>query len=127
MGRCALQRYPDTELNVEVHESVRGRDVYIIQPTSPPVDQHLMELLFLLLPILRFALSQKIEEESTDTTPTQHACDINFARAQAAASTSMCEQDDSHRTVWNFETPLQFNRVCRDWHRLMSLSAIRQI
>jgi len=47
MGRCALQRYPDTELNVEVHESVRGRDVYIIQPTSPPVDQHLMELLFL--------------------------------------------------------------------------------
>jgi ribose-phosphate pyrophosphokinase len=47
MGRCALQRYPDTELNVEVHESVRGRDAYIIQPTSPPVDQHLMELLFL--------------------------------------------------------------------------------
>jgi ribose-phosphate pyrophosphokinase len=47
IGRCTLRRCPDTELNVEVHESVRGRDVYIIQPTSPPVDQHLIELLFL--------------------------------------------------------------------------------
>jgi len=47
VGRCTLKRCPDTELNVEVHESVRGRDVFIIQPTSPPVYQHLMELLLL--------------------------------------------------------------------------------
>jgi ribose-phosphate pyrophosphokinase len=47
IGHCSLKRFHDSELNVEVHESVRGHDVYIIQPTSPSVDQHLMELLFL--------------------------------------------------------------------------------
>jgi ribose-phosphate pyrophosphokinase len=39
------ERFPDGELHIEVQESVRGDDVYIIQPTSPPVDEHLFELL----------------------------------------------------------------------------------
>jgi ribose-phosphate pyrophosphokinase len=43
----ALRRFPDTELHAEIGESVRGCDVYLIQPTGPPVDPHLMELLFL--------------------------------------------------------------------------------
>ncbi|MGH7950270.1 MAG: ribose-phosphate diphosphokinase [Candidatus Binataceae bacterium] len=42
-----LQRFPDSELHIEIQESVRTADVYIIQPTSPPVDSHLMELLML--------------------------------------------------------------------------------
>ena len=46
MGRCDVTRFHDTELKVEVLESVRGRDVYLVQPTSPSVDQHLIELLF---------------------------------------------------------------------------------
>jgi ribose-phosphate pyrophosphokinase len=44
---CELQRFPDGELHVELRESVRGGDVYLVQPTGPPVDEHLMELLML--------------------------------------------------------------------------------
>lgn len=40
-------RFPDGELHVEIDESVRGHDVYVVQPTSPPVDEHLVELIFL--------------------------------------------------------------------------------
>jgi ribose-phosphate pyrophosphokinase len=42
-----LERFPDSELHVEIQESVRGADIYIIQPTCPPVDEHLLELLFM--------------------------------------------------------------------------------
>jgi ribose-phosphate pyrophosphokinase len=41
------RRFPDGEAQIEIHESVRGRDVYLLQSTSPPVDQHLIELLLL--------------------------------------------------------------------------------
>jgi ribose-phosphate pyrophosphokinase len=43
----ALNRFPDGELNVEIEQSVRGCDVYLVQPTGPPADQHLVETLFL--------------------------------------------------------------------------------
>ena len=43
--RC--QRFPDGESQVELCESVRGRDVYLLQSTRPPVEQHLIELLLL--------------------------------------------------------------------------------
>ena len=39
-----LQRFPDGELQLEIKDSVRGGDVYLIQPTSPPVDEHFFEL-----------------------------------------------------------------------------------
>jgi ribose-phosphate pyrophosphokinase len=45
LGKRRLQRFPDGEAHVQLEESVRGRDVYILQPTSPPVNEHLMELL----------------------------------------------------------------------------------
>jgi ribose-phosphate pyrophosphokinase len=45
--RSSLDRFPDSELHAEITESVRECDVYLIQPTGPPVDRHLMELLFL--------------------------------------------------------------------------------
>ena len=41
------RRFPDGEAEVDIRESVRGRDVYLLQATSPPVDQHLIELLLL--------------------------------------------------------------------------------
>jgi ribose-phosphate pyrophosphokinase len=46
---CArvLQRFADGELHVEIAETIRGHDVYVVQPTSLPVDEHLMELVFL--------------------------------------------------------------------------------
>lgn len=46
LGRCDVQCFPDGELHVEIRESVRGHDVYVVQPTAPPVERHLLELLF---------------------------------------------------------------------------------
>jgi ribose-phosphate pyrophosphokinase len=42
-----LERFPDGELHVEIESSLRGHDVYIVQPTSPPVEAHIFELLLL--------------------------------------------------------------------------------
>jgi ribose-phosphate pyrophosphokinase len=42
-----IQRFADGELHVDIDESIRGHDVYVIEPTSLPVDEHVMELLFL--------------------------------------------------------------------------------
>jgi ribose-phosphate pyrophosphokinase len=46
-GLYECRRFPDGETQIELHESVRGCDVYLLQSTSPPADQHVMELLFL--------------------------------------------------------------------------------
>jgi ribose-phosphate pyrophosphokinase len=45
LGRAAVSRFSDGETTVELLENVRGRDVFIVQPTSPPANDHLMELL----------------------------------------------------------------------------------
>ncbi len=47
LGHCVVHRFPDGELHVEIQESVRGHDVYLIQPTSPPAEARLLELLLL--------------------------------------------------------------------------------
>jgi len=44
---CELGRFPDGELHVAVGDSVRGHDVYLVQPTAPPVESHTLELLLL--------------------------------------------------------------------------------
>ena len=44
LGRASVGRFSDGEVNIEIMENVRGRDVFIIQPTSPPANDHLMEL-----------------------------------------------------------------------------------
>ncbi len=46
VGNRELHVFPDGELQVEFHESVRGEDVYLIQPTSPPAE-HVLELLLM--------------------------------------------------------------------------------
>ncbi len=43
----SLRRFADGELHVDLAQSVRGADVFVVQPTSAPVDEHVMELLFL--------------------------------------------------------------------------------
>jgi len=47
LGNRVLSRSPDGELRVEIQENIRARDVYLVQPTGPPLDRNLMELLFL--------------------------------------------------------------------------------
>jgi ribose-phosphate pyrophosphokinase len=45
VGRASVARFSDGEVNIEIMENVRGRDVFIVQPTGPPANDHLMELL----------------------------------------------------------------------------------
>src|SRR5215207_8192304 len=45
MGRGRTELFPDGELLVKIDEDVRGRDCYVMQPTSHPVNAHLMELM----------------------------------------------------------------------------------
>jgi ribose-phosphate pyrophosphokinase len=48
LGRITLEDFPDGETKVSIDEDVRGRDVFIVQSTCTPVNQHLMELLIML-------------------------------------------------------------------------------
>jgi len=45
LGKAIVARFSDDEIMVEIMESVRGRDIFIVQPTCSPVNNHLMELL----------------------------------------------------------------------------------
>ena len=47
LGRATVSAFSDGELTVELLENVRGRDVFIVQSTSPPANDHLMELLIM--------------------------------------------------------------------------------
>ena len=47
LGRAHVGRFSDGEVNAELMENVRGRDVFIIQPTCPPANDNLMELLMM--------------------------------------------------------------------------------
>jgi ribose-phosphate pyrophosphokinase len=48
LARCIVRRFADMEIFVEVEENVRGEDVFVIQSTSAPANDHLMELLILI-------------------------------------------------------------------------------
>lgn len=47
LSKATINRFSDGEINIQIAESVRGKDVYIIQPTSAPVNANLMELLIM--------------------------------------------------------------------------------
>lgn len=47
LGQAVVSHFSDGETHVEIHENVRGRDVYILQSTCPPVNDRLMEILTL--------------------------------------------------------------------------------
>jgi ribose-phosphate pyrophosphokinase len=48
LGKLRIQVFSDGEVYLQFQENVRGADVFLIQPTSTPVDHHLMELLFMI-------------------------------------------------------------------------------
>jgi len=54
-----VTRFKDGEIGVRTHETVRGADVFVIQPTSPPVNENLMELL-IIIDALRRASARRI-------------------------------------------------------------------
>ena len=47
MGQASVSKFSDGEINVDISENVRGRDVFLIQPTCAPTNDHLMELLIM--------------------------------------------------------------------------------
>jgi ribose-phosphate pyrophosphokinase len=47
LGACSVERHPDGEVRVRLEEPVRKRQTFLLQPTSPPVNDHLAELLAL--------------------------------------------------------------------------------
>lgn len=58
LGRIKVERFSDGEIHVEIGESVRGQDVYVIQSLSSPVNDHLMELLITIDALKRASAGQ---------------------------------------------------------------------
>jgi len=48
LGKAAVTSFPNGETFVKINENIRGRDIYIVQPTAPPTNQNLMELLIMI-------------------------------------------------------------------------------
>ncbi len=59
LGHCSVSSFADGEIQVEIHESVRGQHVFVIQSTCPPVNQNYMEF-FIMLDALRRASAKQI-------------------------------------------------------------------
>jgi ribose-phosphate pyrophosphokinase len=47
LGECSTEHFPDDEIRVTVHTDIQGHDVFLVQPTCPPVAAHFLELMFL--------------------------------------------------------------------------------
>ena len=59
IGMTVLGQFSDGEVMAEIQEDVRGRDVFVVQPTSAPTNDHLMELL-VMIDAMRWASAQRI-------------------------------------------------------------------
>jgi len=59
LGRLSRGRFPDGEISVKVEVNVRGRDCFVIQPTCPPVNENLMELM-IIIDALRRASADRV-------------------------------------------------------------------
>ena len=80
LGKVNIKRFADGEIYVQLQESVRGCDVFIIQPTCTPANENLMELL-IMIDACRRASAKNI----TAVIPY-----FGYARADRKASTLIC-------------------------------------
>lgn len=48
LGSAVVDRFPDGEINIKINDDIRGTDVFLLQPTCPPVNENVMELLLLI-------------------------------------------------------------------------------
>lgn len=94
LGKSKASRFADGEVSVKIDESVRGKDVYIVQSTSPPVNENLMELL-LMVSAARHASAKKVTvvvpyfgymRSLAHSAPTKSRTDWNYARSNLAAA-----------------------------------------
>ncbi len=56
LGDMVVSRFSDGEVKIQVNDNVRGKDVYIIQPTCPPVNENLMELMLMVCSTYSFSM-----------------------------------------------------------------------
>ena len=59
LGRAAVGRFSDSEVTVEIQQNVRARDIFVVQPTCTPTNEHLMEL-FIMVDALKRASAGRI-------------------------------------------------------------------
>ena len=59
MGKSSITRFSDGEIYFQIEENVRGADVFIVQPSCPPVDSNLMEL-FLMIDAFKRSSARRI-------------------------------------------------------------------
>ncbi|MCP4094231.1 MAG: ribose-phosphate pyrophosphokinase [Planctomycetes bacterium] len=59
MSSASVGRFPDGEIDIKLHEDIRGSDVFVVQPTGPPVNENIIELL-LMVDTLRRASAGRI-------------------------------------------------------------------
>ncbi|MFZ5775648.1 MAG: ribose-phosphate pyrophosphokinase [Thermodesulfobacteriota bacterium] len=59
LSKAEVRRFSDGEIFIEIGENVRGRDIFVIQPTCPPVNDHLMELV-IMVDALRRASARRV-------------------------------------------------------------------
>ena len=59
LGKSGVRDFPNGETFAKIEENVRGEDVFVVQSTSPPVNQNLMEL-FIMIDALRRASANRI-------------------------------------------------------------------
>ena len=52
LTKADINKFKDGEISIKINESIRGKDVFIVQPTSSPTNDNLMELLIMILKYL---------------------------------------------------------------------------
>ena len=94
-GRVTLYNFSDGENYCQIEENVRGADVFIVQPTGPPVNANLMELLIMLDAFKRSSASRvtavlsyygyaRQDRKVAPRTPITASCRTRTSRATAA-------------------------------------------
>ena len=68
LTRASVRRFADMEVFVEIHENIRGEDVFVVQSTSYPANDNLMELL-ITIDALRRASARRIRLGAIDAAP----------------------------------------------------------
>jgi ribose-phosphate pyrophosphokinase len=58
LGDCLITRFSDGETRIKITDNVRGKDVFVIQPTCPPVNENIMELLIMMDALRRASASR---------------------------------------------------------------------
>ncbi len=58
LGGAKVKKFSDGEIQIEIEETVRGKDIFIVQSTCPPVNDNLVELLLMIDAFKRSAASR---------------------------------------------------------------------